>query len=186
MSSEHDLGIFIISADINNLRKLLVGGGGTISFITNLLWHILADPDRNLLMDRLALLSWYLCTLLLRLRSAHLIWYIVTSFSWYISTALFRNISTLGVGHLSLLGLGYILALVIGVRLAGARYGDPDLVVALPLPVVLTVLFILGGAFCLCVGLILCPVLVNTNILIHSLTLLLIDSVTLKQERSLE
>ena len=69
----------------------------------------------------------------------------------------------------SLLLLLHILAILMGVVFAGPR--DSFLVITMSLPPVLTVLLVEGGALCLCVGLILCLVLLHTHILVDGLAL---------------
>merc|ERR1712008_511032 len=96
-----------------------------------------------------------------------------------IHTLLLRNIIAYGVGYLSLLGLGDVLASLIWVLLAGAGYGSPDLVIAIAFPLELTVILVLCGALSLCVGHVLCLVLLHTHALVHRLALLLIDSAAL-------
>ena len=152
-----------------------------ISTITHLLGNILADSDWYLLVDSMTLLLWHLLALSQRLVEAFLIRDVPADCLGHISTGLLRHLAAHRVGHLSLFVLGHILALIIGIVLAGARDGHPDLVVASPLPLVLTVLLVLGGADCLGVGLILSLVLLNTNILVNCAALLLIDGVALKQ-----
>merc|ERR1712008_536078 len=96
-----------------------------------------------------------------------------------IHTLLLRNIVAYGVGYLSLLGLGDVLASLIWVLLAGTGYGSPDLVIAIAFPLEHTVILVLYGALSLCVGLVLCLVLLHAHALVHRLALLLIDGTAL-------
>merc|ERR1719151_596124 len=74
------------------------------------------------------------------------------------------------VGNLPCVGLLHILALVIGNTLAGAVNGSPNLVVALPLPLVLAILLVLRRAFGFCVRLINCVVLLDADIFVNGRT----------------
>merc|ERR1711945_44385 len=143
---------WLIFSQIKSFRQSRVG---SVSFITDFLWHSLAHSNWNLLVFSCALLSWHIL--------AQLLWHIIAH--W--------------VGNLSLLGLGHILALIVGVALACSGDWCPDLVVSVALPLVFAVLLVLGGAFGLCVRFILSSVLVNTHVLVNGLALLLIDCVAL-------
>merc|ERR1712142_1085100 len=120
-------------------------------------------------------LSWYVLALLEWLVSAHLVRYCHTLLPWYRYTLLFRNIITHRVGNLLLLGLGHVNTSLVWVLLAGTGYGSPDLIMAMALPLVLTVFLVL----CHTARLILCLVLLHTHILVNCTALLLIDSVAL-------
>merc|ERR1711899_334726 len=76
------------------------------------------------------------------------------------------------VGDLLGVGLGHVPALVIGNVLAGSLDGSPHLVVAMTPPLVLAVLFVLGRAFGLSVGLILGPELLDADVLVDGAALL--------------
>jgi len=152
---------------------------GSVSFITDFLWHSLAHSNWNLLVFSSALLSWHLGTLLKGLVSTHLVWNLDTNLSWHILAQLLWHIIAHWVCNLSLLGLGHILTLIVGVALACSGDWCPDLVVSVALPLVFAVLLVLGGAFGLCVRLILSSVLVNTHVLVNGLALLLIHCVAL-------
>ena len=89
------------------------------------------------------------------------------------------GVAPAGSSDTFLLGLDHILASLIRVLLACAGNGSPDLVIAIALPLVLTVILVLGGALSLCVGLILCLVLLHAHALVHSLALLFIDRAAL-------
>ena len=89
------------------------------------------------------------------------------------------GVAPAGSSDTFLLGLDHILASLIRVLLACAGNGRPDLVIAIALPMVLTVILVLGGALSLCVGLILCLVLLHAHALVHSLALLFIDRAAL-------
>merc|ERR1719513_357960 len=73
----------------------------------------------------------------------------------------------------------HILALIIGVLLAGGLDGGPHLVVPLDHPLVLTVLLVQSHTLCLSVRLVHSLVLINTDLLVDSLTHLVLDSLTL-------
>ena len=176
---KHNLLLLIICAG-SDIDDGSLSSGLIISVITNLLGHILADSDGNLLVDSMALLLWHLLALGQGLVEALLVRNVSADSLWHISAGLLWHLVAHWIGHLPLLGLGHILALIIGIVPAGAGDGHPDLVVAAALPLVLAVLFVLGGADCLGVGLILCLVLVNTHILVHCAALLLIDGVALE------
>jgi len=167
------------SSDIKDLWPGGSGTSGTIAFIANFLGNSFADSDGELFMDRVTFLSWHLGTLFQRLVPANLIRNISANLSGNIPARLFRNIMAHRVGHLPLLGLGHLLALVVGVVLASSGDGHPDLVVAVPLPLVLTVLLVLGRALGLGVRLILGLVFVHAHVLVHGGALLLIDGVAL-------
>merc|ERR1719228_676799 len=113
------------------------------------------------------MLSWNIFTYFKRLVGTDLVWNCHTDISRNIRTLLFRNIVTYGVGHLPFLGLGYILACLVWVVLTCSSNRSPDLIIALPLPLVLTVLLVLSSTLSLCVGLVL------------RLTFSLVDSTTL-------
>merc|ERR1719323_1569008 len=171
-------GLLIISG-IKDLGLVAGDGGrGGVASVTDLLGDPLAHSHGALLVHCVTLLHRPLAALLQGLVTAHLVRHLATSLSWHISTLLLGDIATHGVGHLSRLLFGHIPALVMGVGLTGARDGDPDLVVALTLPLVLAVLLVLGAALCLSVRLILGLVLVHTHLLVHCVALLLIHGLT--------
>merc|ERR1711899_581520 len=76
------------------------------------------------------------------------------------------------VGDLLGVGLLHVPALVVGNVLAGSLDGSPHLVVAMTPPLVLAVLFVLGRAFGLSVGLILGPELLDADVLVNGAALL--------------
>ena len=73
----------------------------------------------------------------------YLVWDLTTLLSGNVDTLLFGDIVTHWVGNLLLLGLGHVLAVVVGILLAGPGDFSPDLVVAVALPLELTVLLVL-------------------------------------------
>merc|ERR1719228_206030 len=125
------------------------------------------------------MLSWNIFTYFKRLVGTDLVWNCHTDISRNIITLLFRNIVTYRVGHLPFLGLGNILACLVWVVLTCSSNRSPDLIIALPLPLVLTVLLVLSSTLSLCVGLVLRLVLLHTHVLVHRLTFSLVDSTTL-------
>merc|ERR1712014_252893 len=129
-------------------------------------------------MNSMTGLSWYVLALLKWLVSAHLVRNCHTLLPWYRYTLLLRKIITHRVGNLLLLGLGHVNTSLVWVLLAGTGYRSPDLM-AMALPLVLTVFLVLCHTFCLSVRLILCLVLLHTHILVNCTALFLIDSVTL-------
>lgn len=92
------------------------------------------------------------------------------NFLWDGDTALLWLLVASLVGNLPCMGLLHILALVIGNTLAGAVNGSPNLVVALPLPLVLAILLVLRRAFGFCVRLINCVVLLDADIFVNGRT----------------
>merc|ERR1719232_128758 len=179
LGENYFLAFTVIRKFSSDIKDLWPCGTGTIALIANFLGNSFADSYGKLFMNRMAFLSGNLGTLLLRLVPANLVRNIPAHLSGNISAGLFRNIITHWVGHLSLRGFGHLLALIVGIVLACSRNGHPDLVVPVPLPLVLAVLLVLGGALGLSVWLVLRLVLVHTHVLVDSCTLLLIDGVTL-------
>merc|ERR1712024_359091 len=116
-------------------------------------------------------LSWYVLALLEWLVSAHLVRNCHTLLPWYRYTLLFRNIITHRVGNLLLLGLGHVNTSLVWVPLAGTGYGSPDLIMAMALPLVLTVFLVLCHTLCLSVRLILSLALLPGGWLAQSLCL---------------
>jgi hypothetical protein len=102
-------------------------------------------------MNLFAILLWDTPTILIRLISTFLVWNILTFSLGNIDTDLLRYIDT---DLLSIL-LWNILACIVGVVDTGALVRHPPFVIASSHPVILTILFVLCGAFCLGVGLIL-------------------------------
>merc|ERR1719322_364955 len=166
----------------SNIKDLWPGGSrtsGTVASITNFLGNSFADSDGELFMDRMTFLSWHLVTLFQRLVPADLVRNVSADLSRNISACMLGHILAHRVRHLPLLGLGHLLAFVVGVVLAGAGDGDPDLVVAVSLPLVLAVLLVLGRALRLGVRLVLGLVLVHADVLVDRGALLLVDGVAL-------
>merc|ERR1711881_822086 len=130
-------------------------------------------------MNSMTGLSWYVLALLEGLVSTHLVRNCHTLPPWYRYTLLFRHIITHRVGNLLLLCLGHVNTSLVWVLLAGTGYGSPDLIMAMALPLVLTVFLVLCHTLCLSVRLILCLVLLHTHILVNCTALVLIDSVAL-------
>ena len=91
--------------------------------------------------------AWNLLTFGERLVLANLVGDGNANFLWDGDTALLWLLVASLVGNLPCVGLLHILALVIGNTLAGAVNGSPNLVVALPLPLVLAILLVLRRAF---------------------------------------
>merc|ERR1719336_1358984 len=85
---------------------------------------------------------------------------------------LLGDVVALLVGDLLGVGLRHVLALVVGNVLAGSLDGSPHLVVAMTPPLVLAVLFVLGRALRLSVGLVLGPELLDADILVDGAALL--------------
>merc|ERR1711884_213261 len=85
---------------------------------------------------------------------------------------LLGDVVALLVGDLLGVGLLHVPALVVGNVLAGSLDRSPHLVVAMTPPLVLAVLFVLGRAFGLSVGLILGPELLDADILVDGGALL--------------
>merc|ERR1711963_147378 len=85
---------------------------------------------------------------------------------------LLRDVVALLVGDLLGVGLLHVPALVIGNVLAGSLDGSTHFVVAMTPPLVLAVLFVLGCALGLSVGLVLGPELLDADILVDGAALL--------------
>merc|ERR1719232_480792 len=179
LGENYFLAFTVIRKFSSDIKDLWPWGTGTIALIANFLGNSFADSNGKLFMNRMTFLSGNLGTLLLRLVPANLVRNISAHLPGNVSARLFRNIIAHRVGHLSLLGLGHLFALIVGIVLASSRDRHPDLVVPVPLPLVLAVLLVQGGALGLSVRLVLCLVLVNTHVLVDGCTLLLIDGVAL-------
>ena len=131
---------------------------------TLLLGNLLARLHRDSLVNIDALLSgnitahfvWFLSALLLR--------YLMTHLLGNINTHLVRNITADWEADLSLLGLGHIDTLFVRFLSAGPGYGNPDLVVALPLPPVLALFAVQSLTHRLNVGLNLSLELLRANL----------------------
>merc|ERR1711936_301862 len=130
-----------------------------------------ADPDRELLVLRMALLLWHL--------PAHLVWHVDANFFRHKRTFLLRDIMALLVGHLSSLGPRDLLARVVRNVLASSFYRRPHLVVACPLPSVLAVLFVLCRTIRLSVRLVLGLELLDADIPVNVLAHLCLFGVAL-------
>merc|ERR1719312_2068531 len=92
---------------------------------------------------------------------------------WNINTLFYRNIFTNRNRNKKFFCLWDILANIIGIGNTRARNNNPDLLITLPLPHVVTMLLLQGGALCLCVVLILLPVLLPALLLVGGVALLL-------------
>merc|ERR1712038_930405 len=118
-------------------------------------------------------------TLLELLSLADLVRYLVTLFPINIVTLLLRNIFADWVCNQLLMSLLHVLALIIGVLLAGGLDGCPHLVVPLDHPLVLTVFLVESDTLSLSVRFIHSLVLINTDLLVDSLTHLVLHSLAL-------
>jgi hypothetical protein len=141
----------------------------TISAITHFLRKAATNPLGRLLMNLFTMFLWHTPTIPIRLVSAFLVWNILTFSPRNLDTNLFRYI------HADLLSilLRNIPACIVGVVHTGALIRNPSFVIASSLPVVLAILFVLCGAFCLSVTFILCV----TLFIILSCTLIFVHGV---------
>merc|ERR1719511_387256 len=147
--------------------------------VAHFLWDTLANPDRDLLMRHMAYFLRDIHTFLELLGLADLVRYLVTLLPIHIVTLLLRNIFTDWVCNQLLMSLLHILTLIIGVLLAGGLDGSPHLVVPLDHPLVLAVFLVQGDTLSLSVRLVHSLVLINTDLLVDSLTHLVLHSLTL-------
>lgn len=157
-SSIDDLGIIILPTGLSLSDQWLpsiVAVATIISAIAHLLRDAATDPLGRLLMNLFTMLLWHTLTILIRLVPAFLVGDILAFSPGHIDTDL------LGYIHADLLSilLRNILAGIVWVVHTGALVGNPSLVIASSLPAILTILFVLCGAFCLGVAFILCVTL---------------------------
>lgn len=151
--------------------------GWTISIlilvITDLLGNLPAKSDRNFPCIHLTVFNWNSFTSFKRFSFTNLVRHLLALISWNINTLFYWNIIADRVGDQFLLGLWNILADIIRVGHTSAGNNNPDLLIPLPLPPVLTVLLVQGGALCLPVVLVLLPVLLHAHLLVGGVALVL-------------
>merc|ERR1711988_1259667 len=141
------------------------------------------NPSADLVGDLLVIIFTFLLFLLVAflfgLLGTLLIMDLVTFLAGNINTLLLLHLLAHIMGHFPGHLLVHVLALVMGLDLAGAGDGDPDHVVTLALPFVLTVLAVCIGALLLSDIHVLSFVLYITHLLPHSCAFLLINLLTL-------
>ena len=145
---------------------------------TLLLRNLLACLHRYPLVNIDTGLSWNFFAHLERFLCTFLLWNLMADLFRMINTDLSWDIIAHREAELTLLGLAHISTLLVWFLSACARDGDPDLVIPLPLPPVVTLLTVQGLAHCLNVGLHLSLHLVNTHLVMLSMALGLQHSVT--------
>merc|ERR1712209_132973 len=147
-------------------------GSGAVHLVANLLRRLPADPHREPLVLRVALLAGHVLALGQWLGLADLVGHGDAGLLRDGHALLLGDVVALLVGDLLGVGLLHVPALVIGNVLAGSLDGSPHLVVAMTPPLVLAVLFVLGRALRLSVGLVLGPELLDADVLVDGAALL--------------
>merc|ERR1712061_755539 len=147
-------------------------GSGAVHLVANLLVRLSADPHREPLVLGMALLARNVLALGQWLGLADLVGHGDAGLLGDGHALLLGNVVALLVGDLLGVGLLHVPALVIGNVLASSLDGSPHLVVAMTPPLVLAVLFVLGRAFGLSVGLVLGPELLDADVLVDGGALL--------------
>jgi hypothetical protein len=147
--------------------RLLVG------MITDLPRNLPAKSDRNLPHLLFTILHWNSFTDFKRFCFTNLVWNFLTVISWNINTLFYWNIITDMERDQLLLGFWNILADIIRVGHTSPRNNNPDLLIALPLPPMTTMLLLQGDTFSLSVVLVLRPHLVLADLILQGVALLL-------------
>merc|ERR550525_1856789 len=147
-------------------------GSGAVHLVANLLGRLPADPHWEPLVLGVALLARHVLALSQWLGLADLVGDGDAGLLGDGHALLLGNVVALLVGDLLGVGLLHVPALVIGNVLASSLDGSPHLVIAMTPPLVLAVLFVLGRAFGLSVGLVLSPELLDADVLVDGAALL--------------
>merc|ERR550525_1519731 len=157
-------------------RSLVDGSGrkgsGAVHLVANLLGRLPADPHWEPLVLGMALLAGHVLALGQWLGLADLVRHGDAGLLGDGHALLLGDVVALLVGDLLGVGLLHVPALVVGNVLAGSLDGSPHLVVAMTSPLVLAVLFVLGCALGLSVGLVLGPELLDADVLVDGAALL--------------
>jgi hypothetical protein len=141
--------------------------------ITDLPGNLPTKSDRNLPHFLFTILRWNSFTCFERFSFTKLVWNFLTLVSWYINTLFYWNIFTDMKRDQLLLGLWNILADIIRVGHTCARNNNPDLLITLPFPSMITMLLLQSDTISLSIVLVLRTHLLLTNLFVRGVALLL-------------